>query len=397
MRYIDELDFAGKRAFIRTDFNVPLDDKRNITDDTRIRSVLPTIRYAMDKGAKVILASHLGRPKGKRDEKYSLAPVARRLSELLQRDVPLAPDCIGAEVESMIGAMPPGGVILLENLRFHAEEEPNSPEFAQKLARLCDVYINDAFAVSHRANASVGAITEFVKECAAGFLLKEELTYFYKAMEAPARPLVAIVGGAKVSGKLKALENILEKADKMIIGGAMANTFLKANNISVGTSLVEDDLVETAKNIMAKAAAKGVKFYLPVDCVVAEKLDAQAVIKITTVQEVPAGWMILDIGPASTAVFGEALYDAKTIIWNGPMGAFEIDAFSRGTMAMVSQVANAHALSIVGGGDTDMAVHKAGEASKISFISTGGGAFLELLEGRELPGVAALKKCGEEK
>jgi phosphoglycerate kinase len=391
MKNISDLVVKGKTVLIRVDFNVPLDEQGNITDDIRIRGVLPTINYALDEHAKVIIISHLGRPDGQRQEKYSLAPVAKRLSRLLEKEVKLAPDCIGPEVEAMVGQMAFGDVLLLENLRFHEEEKKNDPEFCRQLAKLADVYINDAFAVAHRAHASVVGVVEFFQECAAGFLLQKEMDYFHRSVSNPSRPLVAIVGGAKVSSKLGALRNMIDRVDKMIIGGAMANTFLKAQGYEVGTSRVEDDLLETANELVAKALKQGVKLYLPVDCIVADRFDSKAANKITTAQEVPKSWMILDIGPASTLLFGEALEDAGTIIWNGPMGAFEMDAFSRGTMAMVQKLAASQALTIVGGGDTDVAVHRAGESNNISYISTGGGAFLMLLEGKVLPGVAALE------
>jgi phosphoglycerate kinase len=391
VKNIRDLDIKGKKVLIRVDFNVPLDDQGNITDDTRIRGVLPTINHALDEHAKVIIISHLGRPDGQRQEKFSLAPVAKRLSRLLDKEVKLAPDCIGPEVDALVGTMAPGDVLLLENLRFHNGEKKNDPEFSKQLAKLADVYVNDAFAVAHRAHASVTGVVEYFKDCAAGFLLKKEMDYFHRSVSDPSRPLVAIVGGAKVSSKLGALRNMIDRVDKMIIGGAMANTFLKAQGYEVGTSRVEDDLQDTANELVAKAKKQGVKLYLPVDCIVAEKFDPKAETKRTTTQEVPRNWMILDIGPASTMLFGEALEDARTIIWNGPMGAFEMDAFSRGTMAMVQRLATSHALTIVGGGDTDVAVHRAGESGNISYISTGGGAFLMLMEGKVLPGVAALE------
>jgi phosphoglycerate kinase len=391
MKNIRDLDIKGKKILIRVDFNVPLDDQGNITEDTRIRGVLPTINHALDEHAKIIIMSHLGRPDGQRQDKFSLLPAARRLSRLLDKEVKLAPDCIGPEVAAMVDEMAPGDVLLLENLRFHNEEKNNEPEFCKHLAELADVYINDAFAVAHRAHASVVGVVDYFEECGAGFLLQQEMDYFHRSASDPRRPLVAIVGGAKVSSKLGALRNMMDKVDKIIIGGAMANTFLKARGHEVGTSRVEDDLLDTANELIAKAQKLGVKLYLPVDCIVADRFDAKAETKRTTVQEVPKNWMILDIGPASTMLFGEALEDARTIIWNGPMGAFEMDAFSRGTMAMVQKLASSHALTIVGGGDTDVAVHKAGESSNISYISTGGGAFLMLMEGKVLPGVAALE------
>ncbi|MBU5637246.1 phosphoglycerate kinase [Geomonas sp. Red69] len=395
IRYIDEIEsLAGKKLFMRVDFNVPLDDNQNITEDTRIRAVLPTLNYALDQKAKIVLASHLGRPKGERKEKYSMAPAAKRLSRLLGKEVKLASDCIGDEVRAMIDAMQPGDVVMLENVRFYAGEEKNDVDFAKALANGCEVYVNDAFAVSHRAHASVEAITDFFPVVAAGFLMKNEMNYFEKAMKNPIRPLVSILGGAKVSGKIEVLENLCDKVDKIIIGGGMAFTFLKGMGYNVGKSLVEDNLIETAMKTYEKARAKGVKFYLPVDCVVADQFNPAAETKVCPIQEIPEGWMALDIGPATVALFTEALQNAKTIVWNGPMGVFEMDAFSRGTFAMVSAVANSYALTIVGGGDTDVAVHRAGEYAKISYISTGGGAFLELLEGKKLPGIKVLEDKG---
>ncbi|MCX5807435.1 MAG: phosphoglycerate kinase [Proteobacteria bacterium] len=395
MKYIDQIDIKGKRVFIRVDFNVPMDEYGNITDDARIRAHLPTINYALDENAKVIIGSHLGRPKGKKSEEFSLKAAAKRLSRLLQKDVLFLDDCIGSEVEKAVSEMKEGNVILLENLRFYVGEEKNDSEFASQLARLCDVYVDDAFAVSHRKAASNAAITEFVKVCAAGFLMRNELDYFDKAMGNPIRPLVAIIGGAKVSDKIGVLEKLIEKVDKLIVGGGMAFTFLKALGNEIGKSICEENMLDMARDIINKAQNKKVKFYLPVDCVIAERAAADAEVKICTVQEIPKDWMGLDIGPATTSLFSEALQDAKTIVWNGPMGMFELDPFSRGTFAMVTYVANAHALTIVGGGDTDVAVHRAGESMKMSYISTGGGAFLELLEGKTMPAVEALEKsCG---
>jgi len=388
---IDQLDISGKKIFLRVDFNVPIDKSGSITDDTRIRAVLPTLNYALSKNAKIVLASHLGRPKGKPEPQFSLAPVARRLGELLKKEVKLAPDCIGPEVEKMVAAMKPGDVLLLENLRFHKEEEKNDPAFAQGLAKLAEVYVNDAFAVSHRAHASVEGVTKFFKDKAAGYLMRDELHYLGKVMEAPARPLVAVIGGAKVSGKLEVLQNLAPRVDKLIIGGGMAFTFLKSMGMEVGKSMVEDDLLQTAKEILEGANKKGVKVYLPVDCVVADKMDLSAQTKVVPADKIPAGWMGLDIGPETLARFGEALGDAKTILWNGPMGVFEMEPFSKGTMGMIRQIINSGAISVIGGGDTDTAVHKSGQAGKISYISTAGGAFLELLEGKKLPGVEALK------
>lgn len=391
IRYIDQLkDLKDKRVFVRVDFNVPQDDKGNITEDTRIAGAVPTIKYAVEQGAKVILASHLGRPKGEKKPKYTMTPATKRLAQLLGKKVTQAPDCFGPEVDKLIEAMKPGDVVMLENVRFYAGEEKNDLEFARLLANGCEIYVNDAFAVSHRAHASVEAITKLVPTIAAGFLMKNEMTFFDKAMSNPVRPLVAILGGAKVSGKLEVLETLVNKVDKIVIGGGMAFTFLKAMGYGVGKSLVEDELIPTAKKIMDKARKKGVTFYLPVDCVVANAFEATATNFVTTVQEIPEGWMALDIGPASATLFAETLRDAKTVIWNGPMGVFEMDAFSRGTYAVAEAVANCYATTVIGGGDTDAAVNKAGVASKVSYISTGGGAFLELLEGKILPGVKAL-------
>ena len=387
---IEKVDLKGKRVFIRADFNVPLDENGNITDDTRIRSTLPTINYALDAGAKVILASHLGRPKGKPDAKYSLTPVAKRLNRLLNKEVKFAKDCIGPDVEHLVQGMRPGDVLLLENLRFHAEEEKNDEAFSKALAAFTDVYVNDAFGTAHRAHASTYGITKHVKESVAGFLMKKEITYLQKTVANPVRPFVAILGGAKVSGKIGVIENLQNKVDKIIVGGAMAFTFIKARGQEVGASLVEPDMLEMAQRIRKGVREKGVKFYLPVDFVVAENTNDGAETKIVTSQEIPKGWVGLDIGPATVRLFAEAIQDAKTIIWNGPMGMFEKDAYSRGTFAIARAVADAYATTIVGGGDTDVAVHRAGVSDSITFISTGGGASLELLEGKELPGLAAL-------
>lgn len=394
MKTIKDINISGKRVLFRVDFNVPLDELQNITDDSRIRAVLPTLEYALDHNAKLIIASHMGRPKGVVPA-LSLTPVAKRLGRLLKEDVVMAKDCVGSEVKELVNKMKIGNVVLLENLRFHPEEQKNDDTFAKALAELCDVYINDAFAVCHRTNASVVAITKFAPLAGAGFLLQRELNYFEKAMADPHRPLVAIVGGGKVSSKIGTLENMLHHVDKLIIGGAMANTFLKSYGHDVGKSKVEMDLIEVAASVMRKAAERGIKFYLPVDAVVASQFDEKAEIKIVPIQEIPQDWMALDIGPATSLLYSQVLYDAKTIIWNGPMGVFEMDAFSRGTFAMARSVANSYALSIVGGGDTDVAIHKSGETDRITYISTGGGAFLSLLEGKTLPAVAALDVAEE--
>jgi phosphoglycerate kinase len=390
MKTIKEIDISGKRVFIRVDFNVPLDIHQNIVDDSRIRAVLRTLEYALDHNAKLIIASHIGRPNGKIVPEMSLSLVAKRLGRLLGKDIVMANDCIGSDVKTLIDRMKPGDIVLLENLRYHSEEQKNEDTFAKELAELCDVYINDAFAVSHRINASVVAITKFAPVSAAGFLLQKELFYFKNALADPKRPLVAILGGSKVSSKIDALENMLHHVNKFIIGGAMANTFLKSAGYDMGKSKVEMNLIGVATSVMKKAAERGIKFYLPVDAVVASDFDAGAEIKIVPIQEIPESWIALDIGPATSLLYSQALYDAKTIIWNGPMGVFEMEAFSRGTFAMAHSVANSYALSIVGGGDTDVAIHQSGETDRITYISTGGGAFLALMEGKTLPAVAAL-------
>lgn len=390
MNSIYDLELAGKRVLVRADFNVPMDEQGNITDDIRIRMVLPTLQHILSKDGKLVICSHLGRPGGQRVEQLSLSPVARCLEKLLERKVTLAPDCIGGEVERLVEAMQPGDVVLLENLRFYKQETANDPEFSRSLAQLADVYINDAFAVSHRAHASVVGVAEHVAEKAAGMLLQTEMDYFHKSMDNPVRPLVALVGGAKVSSKLGALKNMLGKVDRMIIGGAMANTFLKSMGVDVGSSKVENDLLDTARGFIEAAESKGVKLYLPVDFVVADSFSPDAVTKNVTFRDIPENWMALDIGPATTILFKEALAEARTIVWNGPMGAFEMDAFARGTMAICQEVASSHALSITGGGDSNAAVKKSGEAKNISYMSTGGGAFLHLMEGKPLPGVEAL-------
>jgi phosphoglycerate kinase len=386
---IEDLPIKGKRVFVRVDFNVPLDENLKITDDRRIRSALATINYAIDEGAKVILASHLGRPKGKVSPRASLAPVAKRLQRLLDKEVIFADDCTGPQVENFVSKMKNGDVLLLENLRFHPGEEKNDEEFSKALARLADVYVNDAFGAAHRAHASIVGIAKLIP-AAAGFLLKREIEYLKGAVTSPVRPFVAILGGAKVSGKIGVLENFIDKVDKVIVGGGMAFTFLKAMGHEIGNSLVETEMLDFAKTIREKLIKNNVKFYLPVDCVIAQSMEPGVETKLVTTQEIPKGWLALDIGPASVKLFSEAIQDAKTVIWNGPMGVFELDAFSRGTLAIAHSVADAYALTIVGGGDTDLAVHRAGVSDSISFISTGGGASLQLLEGKELPGISAL-------
>jgi phosphoglycerate kinase len=389
LRSIRDLALQGRRAFVRVDFNVPLDGSR-ITDDTRIRAALPTITYALQHGATVILASHLGRPKGKVKPEFSLKPIADHLAGLLGRPVAFAADCIGPEAEAAVAANP-GGVILLENLRFHPEEEANDPAFAAALAKLADVYVNDAFGSAHRAHASTEGIVHHVEESAAGFLMAAEVEYLGKALHDPDRPFVAILGGAKVSDKLEVIENLLDKVDALIIGGAMAYTFFKAQGQPVGRSLVEDDLVDKARELQERAKARGITFELPLDHVVAPKLDPKAPTDTLDVGDPRIGdRMGLDIGPKTVAHDADIIGRAKTVVWNGPMGVFEMDAFAKGTMGIARAVANVHGTTIIGGGDSVAAVTKAGVAEEMTHISTGGGASLEFLGGRTLPGVAAL-------
>jgi phosphoglycerate kinase len=392
VRTIDQLDLSGKRVLIRVDFNVPLDKAGNITDDTRIKAVLPTIRLAREGGAKTILLSHLGRPKGKAVPEMSLSPAAKRLSSLLGKDVPFVPDCVGEGAEKAVAAMRPGDVLLLENVRFHPGEEKNDEGFGKRLAALCDVYVNDAFATAHRGHSSNVAVTRFVKEKAAGLLMKDEIAYFEKALVSPARPLAAVFGGAKISGKIEAINNVIGKVDKILIGGAMANTFFAAQGYELGNSLYEAEMVEMAGTVLANATVRKVKLYLPVDVVVADRLDASAYSKVVPTPEIPVGWTAADIGPATSLLFREALQDAKTIVWNGPLGAFEFAPFANGTHSIMRTLAESNAITIVGGGDTDTALHKAGLFSRMSYVSTGGGAFLELLEGKRLPGIVALEE-----
>ncbi|MCD6153298.1 MAG: phosphoglycerate kinase [Syntrophobacterales bacterium] len=396
MKYIDQIDLKEKKVLCRFDFNVPLNDNSYIVDDRRIRAALPTINHALDENAKVIIISHLGRPNGKFIAKLSLNPVARRLSRLLGKRVILSKDCIGEDVRKLIDNMEPGCVIMLENLRFHKEETENNDAFAKELGSYADVYIDDAFGNAHRVHASNVGVTKYVKECGIGFLMKKELNYFKKVLNNPPRPYVAIVGGAKVSDKLQVLINLMKTVDKMIIGGGMAFTFLKAMGYETGNSIVEEHLISVAYSGIEMARKSGVNLYLPIDCVIAEKADQKAVTKIVPVQEINPDWMGLDIGPATITLFTEVLHDARTIVWNGPMGVFEIDAFSRGTFAMAHAVANSHALTIAGGGDTDIAIYEAGESDYITFISTGGGASLKLLEGGKLPAIEALNKTNDE-
>jgi phosphoglycerate kinase len=393
---LSESDLRGKRVLVRVDFNVPQDESGAITDDTRIRAALPTIGFLRDLGAKVILAAHFGRPKGQVNEGMRLTQVAARLSDLLGVPVTKTDSCIGEDAEAKVAAMAEGGVVLLENVRFFAEEEKNDPAFAEKLAALAEVYVNDAFGAAHRAHASTEGVTKFLNPSVAGHLMEKELQYLQGAIDAPKRPLAAIVGGSKVSSKIGVLEALIDKCDKILIGGGMIFTFYKARGLAVGKSLVEEDKLELAKELEAKAAAKGVQFLLPTDVVLADKFDKDAESQIAKVEAIPDGWMGLDIGPDSVKVFQEALADCKTVIWNGPMGVFEFDKFAAGTNAIAHTLAELSAtgtITIIGGGDSVAAVEKVGVAEKMSHISTGGGASLELLEGKVLPGVAALDEA----
>lgn len=389
---IKDLDLAGKKVFIRCDFNAPMDDFGNISDDRRIRSALTTINYCLDRDCAVILASHLGRPKGEFDEKYSLSPVARRLQQLLKREVILAKDVVGEDAVNKAAELKPNEVLLLENIRFEAGETKNDKELSQKLASMADIYINDAFGVSHRAHSSVEGITHCFdnKHKAAGFLLQKEIKFFGKLIDEPVRPFAAIVGGSKVSGKLEALINLLPRVDKILIGGGMAFTFLKQMGYNVGSSLVEDELLQDAQHIMDEARKLGVKFYLPVDVVAAEKFAEDSVSKLVSAQEIPDNWMGLDIGPATVRLYREVLNDVQTVLWNGPMGVYEMDKFARGSNKIAHFVADSYATTVVGGGDTADLVQRIGLDEEMSFISTGGGASLELLEGKILPGVLPL-------
>jgi len=391
-------DVSGKRVLVRVDFNVPLDDQGGITDDTRIRAALPTIQDLITKGAKVILASHFGRPKGddyasRVADKFRLTPVAARLSELLGKPVLKTDDCIGDAVAAAVAAMNTGDVVLLENVRFHPEEEKNTPAFAQQLASVADLYVNDAFGTAHRAHASTEGVTHYLKPSVAGFLMEKELEYLQNAIENPQRPLAAIIGGSKVSSKIGVIETLLEKVDKLLIGGGMIFTFYKARGLNVGKSLVEEDKLELAKALEIKAKERGVDLLLPTDVVVADNFSADANAQTVSVDAIPDGWMGLDIGPDSVKVFQEALSTCKSAIWNGPMGVFEFDKFAVGTEAIAHTLAGltkTGTITIIGGGDSVAAVEKVGVADQMSHISTGGGASLELLEGKELPGVAAL-------
>lgn len=390
---IRDVDVKNKRVLMRVDFNVPLDDQGHITNDTRIRKALPTIQYVVEHGGKLILMSHLGRPKGKRVPSMSLRPAAERLSELLGKPVQFIDDCVGEAVEKAVAALQPGDVLLLENLRFYIEEEKNDPDFARKLAALGDLYVNDAFGTAHRAHASTEGVTHFISPCVAGFLMEKEIEYLAKAVESPERPFVAIIGGAKISGKIDVIQNLLGKVDALLIGGGMAFTFYKAQGLEIGKSILEADKVELAKEILKSAQEKEVEFLLPVDVLVADKIDPAAATKTVSVDNIPSDWAGVDIGDKTIALFSEKIHSAKTVVWNGPMGIFEMEPFARGTFAIANALAEATqrgTTTIVGGGDSVAAVSKAGLEDKITHISTGGGASLELLSGYKLPGLEAL-------
>ena len=392
LQEIKNIDIAGKKVFIRCDFNVPMDEYNNITDDRRIRSALSTIRYCIDNDCSVILASHFGRPKGGFEEEFSLQPIAKRLHTLLKQEIKMAPSIICDETMKMAKELKSGEILLLENMRFETGETKNDEALSAKLASMAEVYINDAFGVSHRAHSSVEGIAKYfdMQHKAAGFLMAKEIKFFHHIVHNPKRPFISIVGGSKVSGKLEALHNLVPKVDKIIIGGGMAFTFLKALGHEIGKSLVEEDLIPEALKIIEQAKKLGVKLYLPVDVVAAETFSAEAIAKIVTIQEIPKDWMGLDIGPASALLFSEALEDANTILWNGPMGVYEMDKFAKGSTKISHAVANSFATTVVGGGDTADLVRITGDEDEMTFISTGGGASLELIEGKILPGVKAL-------
>ena len=386
---VEDIDVAGKKVLVRCDFNVPQDADKNITNDKRIRESLPTIRYLLDHNAKVILCSHLGRPKGQVNPKYSLAPVAARLSELLGINVVMANDVVGEDAQAKAAALKEGEVLLLENVRYHAEEEKNVPEFAKALADLAEIYVNDAFGTAHRAHASTAGVADYLP-AVCGYLIKKEIGVMGDALTTPVRPFVAILGGAKVSDKIGVINNLLEKVDTLIIGGGMAYTFVKAAGGSIGNSLCEEDKLEYAAEMLKKAEAKGVNFLLPIDTIAADKFDAEANTQLVPTNAIPDGWMGLDIGEKTIAQFSEVLKDAGTVVWNGPMGVFEMEKFATGTKSVASAIAESKAISIVGGGDSAAAVVQLGYADKMTHISTGGGASLEFLEGLELPGIACL-------
>jgi phosphoglycerate kinase len=389
LKSIEQLPLEGRRVFIRVDFNAPVKNGR-ITDATRIRAAKKTIQYALSRGAKVILASHLGRPKGKPAPEYSLGPIAEQLSEEISKPVALLPDCVGPEVEKRISQMKPGDVALLENLRFHPEEEKNDEEFSRSLARLCDVYVNDAFGAAHRAHASTAGMAAFVKEKGAGYLMFEEVGALGSLLHEPKRPFVAVVGGAKVGDKIKLMSHLLDKVDALIVGGAMAYTFLHTQGVEVGASLVDDDNIDVARNLLADAEKRGIRIWLPIDHVIATVFNENAPTRTTTGEAIEEGFMGLDIGPRTRELYRGVLLEAKTVFWNGPMGVFEWNTCAAGTMAIANAIADSQAHSVIGGGGSVAALTKSGRQSEVTHVSTGGGASLEFLEGRELPGVAAL-------
>lgn len=391
MKSVRDIEVKDKRVFLRVDYNVPMDEDGNITDDNRIQATLDLIRWLQEKEAKIILASHLGRPNGVKDDKFSLLPAACRLSELLNTQVQFVGDCIGKEVKTRVNELASSEILMLENLRFYNEEKKNDPEFSKELASLCDVYVNDAFAVSHRDQASVTGVPRFIKEAGAGFLLEKEVRSYYDSVEHPEHPLTAVIGGAKVSSKLAALENMLNFVDCLIIGGAMANTFLNAKGVDTQGSMIETDLLGTARDILQKAGEKGIDLLLPKDLMAADRFDKEADVKIVKLDAIPAGWMALDIGPQTARKYAAAIKSAGTIVWNGPMGVFEMDRFAAGTQVVADAIAASNAFSIVGGGDTGLAAKKCRITDKVNYISTGGGAFLHMMEGKKLPGVQALE------
>ncbi len=386
---IEDINVSGKRVLVRCDFNVPLDENRNITDENRIMGALPTIKYLMENNAKVILCSHLGRPKGEFNEKYSLKPVAKRLSELLGKEVKIADDVIGESAKALAASVKEGEVVMIENVRYHKEEEKNDPEFSKELASMAEIYVNDAFGTAHRAHASTAGVADYLP-AVCGYLIQKEIEIMGKALSDPARPFVAILGGAKVSDKIGVIENLLEKVDYLIIGGGMAYTFLKAKGYEIGTSICENEKLELATKLMEKAKAKGVELLLPLENVAAKEFNADAEVKVVASDAIPQDYMGMDIGPKSVELFSEVIKKAKTVIWNGPMGVFEFPRFAEGTKAVAKALAESDAITIIGGGDSAAAVEQLGFASKMTHISTGGGASLEFLEGIELPGIAAL-------
>lgn len=389
-RSVRDIDVNGKRVLVRADLNAPQREDGSVSDDTRLRATRPTLQYLRTHGARIVLMSHLGRPKGKVDERFRMAPIAAKLSEILGQHVPVAPDCIGPEVEALANNLEPGQILLLENLRFHKEEEANDEGFAKSLAKLGDIYVNDAFGTAHRAHASTEGVTHFLPSVA-GLLMLAELDMLGSLIENPRRPFAAIIGGAKVSSKLAVLKHLLDRVDTLIIGGGMAGTFLKARGLEVGDSLLEPDLLDAAKAIEADAAQRNVRLLLPTDAVIADQFSADANTRVVPINEVPAGWQILDIGPETIREFGNALSGSETILWNGPMGVFELEPFANGTRAVATLLAESNAVTVVGGGDSVAALEGQGLASKITHVSTGGGATLEFLEGKVLPGVAALE------